>query len=75
MCVNVKGVALGINHATPIMIPRATGCIISTTSVAGVSGGMGPPPTQHPNMSLRTLPMNLAAMVYVSTAFRRLELP
>ncbi|XP_023548360.1 short-chain dehydrogenase reductase 2a-like [Cucurbita pepo subsp. pepo] len=42
MCVNVKGVALGIKHATLVMIPRATGCIISTASVAGVSGGMGP---------------------------------
>ncbi|XP_022958847.1 short-chain dehydrogenase reductase 2a-like [Cucurbita moschata] len=42
MCVNVKGVALGIKHMTPMKIPRATGCIISTTSVAGVSGGMGP---------------------------------
>ena len=42
MCVNVKGVALGIKHATPVIIPRAIGCIISTTSVAGVSGGMRP---------------------------------
>ena len=42
MCVNVKGVALGIKHAARVMIPRATGCIISTASVAGVSGGMGP---------------------------------
>ena len=42
MCVNVKGVELGIKHATLVMIPRATGCIISTTSVAGVSEGMGP---------------------------------
>ena len=42
MCVNVKGVALGIKHATLVMIPRATDCIISTTSVAGVSEGMGP---------------------------------
>ncbi|KAG6575250.1 Short-chain dehydrogenase reductase 2a, partial [Cucurbita argyrosperma subsp. sororia] len=42
MCVNVKGVALGIKHTTPMKIPRATGCIISTTSMAGVSGGMGP---------------------------------
>ena len=43
MCVNVKGVTLGIKHTTtPMKIPRATGCIITTTSVAGVSGGMGP---------------------------------
>ncbi|KAG6575256.1 Short-chain dehydrogenase reductase 2a, partial [Cucurbita argyrosperma subsp. sororia] len=42
MCVNVKGVELGIKHATPVMIPRATGCIISTTSMASVLEGMGP---------------------------------
>ncbi|XP_023548359.1 3-hydroxybutyrate dehydrogenase type 2-like [Cucurbita pepo subsp. pepo] len=42
MCVNVKGVELGIKHATPVMIPRATDFIISTTSVASVSEGMCP---------------------------------
>ncbi|KAA0044210.1 hypothetical protein IC582_009673 [Cucumis melo] len=42
MRVNVKGVALGIKHAARVMIPRATGCIISTASVAGVLGGLGP---------------------------------
>ncbi|KAI4356100.1 hypothetical protein L6164_000146 [Bauhinia variegata] len=42
MGVNVKGVALGIKHAARVMIPRGTGCIISTASVAGVMGGLGP---------------------------------
>lgn len=42
MCVNVKGVALGIKHAARVMIPRGVGCIVSTSSVAGVMGGLGP---------------------------------
>ncbi|KDP22808.1 hypothetical protein JCGZ_00395 [Jatropha curcas] len=42
MRVNVKGVALGIKHAARVMIPRKVGCIISTASVAGVMGGLGP---------------------------------
>lgn len=42
MRVNVKGVALGIKHAARVMIPRGSGCIISTASVAGVLGGLGP---------------------------------
>lgn len=42
MSVNVKGVALGIKHAARVMIPGGGGCIISTASVAGVLGGLGP---------------------------------
>ncbi|KAH7553921.1 hypothetical protein JRO89_XS12G0078400 [Xanthoceras sorbifolium] len=42
MRVNVKGVALGIKHAARAMVPRGGGCIISTASVAGVMGGLGP---------------------------------
>ncbi|XP_042506525.1 short-chain dehydrogenase reductase 2a-like isoform X2 [Macadamia integrifolia] len=42
MRVNVKGVALGMKHAARVMVPRGSGCIISTASVAGVMGGLGP---------------------------------
>ncbi|KAE9618198.1 hypothetical protein Lal_00041907 [Lupinus albus] len=42
MSVNVKGMALGIKHAARVMIPRGVGCIISTSSVAGIMGGLGP---------------------------------
>ncbi|XP_052185038.1 short-chain dehydrogenase reductase 2a-like [Diospyros lotus] len=42
MGVNVKGAALGMKHAARAMVPRRSGCIISTASVAGVMGGLGP---------------------------------
>ncbi|KAL5580610.1 hypothetical protein UlMin_013052 [Ulmus minor] len=42
MATNVRGVALGIKHAARVMVPRRSGCVISTTSVAGMVGGMGP---------------------------------
>eukprot|EP01018_Ginkgo_biloba_P027780 Gb_16803 [translate_table: standard] len=42
MSVNVRGVMLGIKHAARVMIPRKKGCIICTTSLAGVIGGLAP---------------------------------
>lgn len=42
MGVNVRGVALGMKHAARVMISRGGGCIISTASVAGLMGGLGP---------------------------------
>jgi NAD(P)-dependent dehydrogenase (short-subunit alcohol dehydrogenase family) len=42
MRINVRGMALGIKLAARVMIPRGGGCIISTASVAGVMGGLGP---------------------------------
>lgn len=42
MRVNVRGVALSMKHAARAMIPRRCGCIISTASVAGLMGGLGP---------------------------------
>ncbi|KAJ8533898.1 hypothetical protein K7X08_007222 [Anisodus acutangulus] len=42
MSVNVRGTALGMKHASRVMIPQGHGCIISTSSVAGVMGGLGP---------------------------------
>ncbi|KAI3437495.1 uncharacterized protein J3R85_005258 [Psidium guajava] len=40
--VNVRGTVLGMKHAARAMVPRGSGCIISTASVAGVLGGLGP---------------------------------
>ncbi|CAN8254730.1 unnamed protein product [Cochlearia groenlandica] len=43
MRVNVRGTGLGMKHAARAMIKRGIkGCVISTASVAGVMGGMGP---------------------------------
>ncbi|XP_057801102.1 short-chain dehydrogenase reductase 2a-like [Salvia miltiorrhiza] len=43
MTVNVRGAALGMKHAARAMIRGGGGgCVISTASVAGVMGGMGP---------------------------------
>ncbi|KAK7276084.1 hypothetical protein RIF29_17216 [Crotalaria pallida] len=42
MSTNVRGTALGMKHAARVMVPRKHGCIISTASVAGVMGGLGP---------------------------------
>ncbi|XP_021278557.1 short-chain dehydrogenase reductase 2a-like [Herrania umbratica] len=42
MQVNVRGAALGMKHAAKVMVPGKSGCIISTASVAGFMGGLGP---------------------------------
>ncbi|GAV58656.1 adh_short domain-containing protein [Cephalotus follicularis] len=42
MRINVRGAALGMKHAARVMVPRGSGCIISTASVAGLMGGLGP---------------------------------
>lgn len=42
MNVNVKGVMHGIKHAARVMIPQKKGCIISTTSLAAILGGVAP---------------------------------
>jgi NAD(P)-dependent dehydrogenase (short-subunit alcohol dehydrogenase family) len=42
MNVLLRGVFLGMKHAAAIMRPQGSGSIISTASVAGLSGGRGP---------------------------------
>jgi NAD(P)-dependent dehydrogenase (short-subunit alcohol dehydrogenase family) len=39
LSVNVTGVFLGIKHAAQVMIPRRSGCILSTASVSSYLGG------------------------------------
>ncbi|EOX94922.1 NAD(P)-binding Rossmann-fold superfamily protein, putative isoform 1 [Theobroma cacao] len=38
--INVRGVLAGIKHASRVMIPRRTGCILCTASVTGMIGGL-----------------------------------
>ena len=42
MNVNIKGVMHGIKHASRVMVPNKNGCIISTASIMGIQGGLGP---------------------------------
>jgi NAD(P)-dependent dehydrogenase (short-subunit alcohol dehydrogenase family) len=38
----LRGVFLGVKHAAGVMIPQGSGVIISTSSTAGILGGLGP---------------------------------
>ena len=38
----MRGVFLGTKHAARVMMPEGSGSIISTASIAGVTGGLGP---------------------------------
>jgi NAD(P)-dependent dehydrogenase (short-subunit alcohol dehydrogenase family) len=42
MAVLLRSVFLGMKHAARVMKPQQSGVIISTTSIAGVQGGLGP---------------------------------
>ncbi|KAM7249755.1 hypothetical protein ACFE04_000062 [Oxalis oulophora] len=40
MAINVRGAMAGMKHASRVMIPRKTGCILCTASVTGLMGGL-----------------------------------
>ena len=42
VAVLMRGVFIGIKHAARVMVPQGSGVIISTSSTAGVMGGLGP---------------------------------
>ncbi|XP_066395470.1 momilactone A synthase-like [Miscanthus floridulus] len=44
MAVNTRGVVAGVKHAARVMVPRRTGSIICTASIAGVLGSVTPHP-------------------------------
>ncbi len=42
VAVLLRGVFLGMKHAARVMVPQGSGSIISTSSSAGIMGGLGP---------------------------------
>jgi NAD(P)-dependent dehydrogenase (short-subunit alcohol dehydrogenase family) len=42
IAVLLRGVFLGMKHAARVMINQKSGCILSVTSTAGITGGLGP---------------------------------
>ena len=42
VAVLMRGVFLGMKHAARVMVPQGSGSIISTSSTAGLMGGLGP---------------------------------
>ena len=60
----LTGPVLGMKHATPIMKAQNSGSIISTASVAGLRGGMGP----HVYSALKAAVIGLTRSVAVELA-------
>lgn len=59
----LTGVALGMKHAVPLM-KETGGCILSTASVAGVMGGLGP----HIYSAIKSAVINLSRSVALEVA-------
>lgn len=60
----LTGPVLGMKHAAPVMKAQGTGSIISTASVAGLRGGMGP----HVYSALKAAVIGLTRSVAVELA-------
>jgi NAD(P)-dependent dehydrogenase (short-subunit alcohol dehydrogenase family) len=61
MSVNLRGVVLCMKHAARIMKPQGSGTILSTSSVAGLQGGLGPHAYTAAKSALIGLTRNIAA--------------
>lgn len=61
LSINLRGVFLCMKHAARIMKPQGSGCILSTTSVAGLQGGLGPHAYATAKSALLGLTRNVAA--------------
>ncbi len=61
VAVNLRGVAAGIKHAARVMEPQGTGVILSTTSPAATTGGLGPHVYSATKAGVIALTMSVAA--------------
>jgi NAD(P)-dependent dehydrogenase (short-subunit alcohol dehydrogenase family) len=61
VAVNLRGVAAGIKHAARVMEPQGAGVILSTTSPAATSGGLGPHVYSATKAGVIALTMSVAA--------------
>jgi len=59
--VNLRGVVLCMKHAARVMKPRGSGSILSTSSIAGLRGGLGPHAYAAGKTALIGLTRNIAA--------------
>jgi NAD(P)-dependent dehydrogenase (short-subunit alcohol dehydrogenase family) len=61
MAVLLRGPVLGMKHAARVMKPQGSGCILSTSSIAGLEGGLGPHVYATAKAALIGLTRNVAA--------------
>lgn len=61
MAVLLRGVFLGMKHAARVMKPQRSGCILCTSSIAGLQGGLGPHVYATAKAALIGLTRNVAA--------------
>ena len=65
MSVLLRAVVLGMKHAARVMIPRRSGSIISTSSMAGLIGGYGPHPYSTAKSAVVGLTQSVASELRV----------
>jgi len=65
----LHSVFYGCKHATRVMLPRGTGSIINTSSIAGVIGGLGP----HAYTAAKTAVVGLTKSVAAEVGMRGLR--
>jgi xanthoxin dehydrogenase len=61
MSINLRGVFLSMKHAARVMKPQKSGTILSTSSIAGLRGGLGPHVYATAKAALIGLTRNVAA--------------